>query len=142
MNDTHRELMGERGAELFLDLSGDDGKGLLHGVRAAHAILDESCHLPCEVVSPTKATTRQMNAIHKFTSDTSLSVSERLMSSRSDKALPWPCWRAESVPRDTETNMSMSTLQSQDSSLSTNCPVTGVLRTPQSAARSHSVILF
>ena len=40
--------MGEGGDQLFADLSGDDGKGLPHGVRAAHGILDESCHLPYE----------------------------------------------------------------------------------------------
>ena len=135
MNDTHRELMGERGAELFLDLSGDDGKGLLHGVRAAHAILDESCHLPCEVVSyETKATTRQMNAIHKFTS-----LSERLMSSRSMIRL---CRGRAGVPSQCPATprqicpCPLSSLKTQVSQVSTNCPVSSA------AARSHCVILF
>lgn len=49
MNVTHREFMGGHGDELLADLIGDDGKGLPHGVRAAHGVLDESCHLPYEL---------------------------------------------------------------------------------------------
>ena len=39
---TYHELVGE----LFEDFCGDDGKGLPHGVRAAHSIFDESFHHP------------------------------------------------------------------------------------------------
>ena len=38
--------MGERGDQLAADISGDDSKGILQGMRAAHGILYESFHRP------------------------------------------------------------------------------------------------